>query len=160
MRVLAAVMLMFLLVAGCTGAHGVGPHALATSNTDTRSQVIPTVSVDKERPLGTLDGTVVGDDELPVAYAHAKVLELNAAAVADAKGYFTFGKINVGNFFMSVTADGYEPKQVGVEVVEGKETSITVKLKEIPVPVPRAEVFQPRGYVNCRVVVFTPLGAT
>ena len=70
--------------------------------------------------VGTITGTVVDDQGVPVIQGNVVVVELNRGAATDIDGQYTLGDVPAGTYVLRASYTGFEPQQTAVTVVAGQ----------------------------------------
>jgi hypothetical protein len=136
-----------ILLAGCAGGQKAAP-AQATSQTIA---------------LGSIEGRVLDDEQVPVAGVGVQLVEAGMNATSGPDGRFRFEAVVVGTHTMQVRAPGFEPHREKVEVAMDQTATATLVLKPVASVVPFIEMLPYEGYIqhgNLYVdMVTTTLGA-
>jgi hypothetical protein len=114
---------------------------------------------------GRIDGTVTTDAGAPIAGATVTIAALDRRAESDRDGRFTFRQLRAGILDLSVTAPGFQPASLRVEVSADRTVRIEIGLMpRLPrgdpagtSPVPQA---RPQELPPLEVVARTRSGAT
>lgn len=77
---------------------------------------------------GSINGTVVTNDNKPAATVSVYLTEVKRTLMADDDGRFTVRNIPAGNYTIEVTLVGYEPLRQTVSVQPNKATNVNLQL--------------------------------
>jgi iron complex outermembrane recepter protein len=95
---------------------------------------------------GVLSGTVTDVSGTPLEGARVLVSELDRAVLTDAGGQFRIPEMSAGRYTLEVRRQGYEARLVKVELPT--EASLTVELRQSPVPIDPITVTVTRGAMS------------
>jgi len=104
------------------------------------AQLMPAAAQGQSRTAGSLRGTVVDLDGLPVAATSLTVEDARGGVVrileADFRGGFTVALLAPGTYRLLVEQVGYQPvRLLNVVVAAGQTTSLTARLERRPPPI-------------------------
>ena len=88
------------------------------------------VTEDVSANLGAIRGRIVDEAKHTLPGASIWISSLQEGAVSDVDGYYSLSNLNPGTYTLEVTYVGFAPKEVLVEVVAGKTTSLDIVLHE------------------------------
>lgn len=88
------------------------------------------VTEDVSANLGAIRGRIVDEAKHTLPGASIWIASLQEGAVSDVDGYYSLSNLNPGTYTLKVTYVGFAPKEVSVEVVAGKTTSLDIVLHE------------------------------
>lgn len=134
-RIVAMVLLVSLLLGGCTSAPAPKQEARpsATFSDDT----------------GGIEGIVVDDEEVPVPSAIIRIVGLPQVTNTTEDGRFAFSNLAPNSYILLVERTGFIKRQVPTQVPVGNATHVKVILMPVPPPTPYADVgFIMNGYVR------------
>jgi len=77
---------------------------------------------------GDIEGYVLDDENNPIANAEVLIEETQATSYSDALGFYRFGNVLTGNYFLTATAFGYSPQTIEAEVLENDTTEVSFNL--------------------------------
>jgi hypothetical protein len=94
--------------------------------------LLPITTVLGQYPNGSVRGTVVSElTKQPIAGAQVRVVGTDAQSVTASTGTFELGSVSPGIQALEVTAIGYQPKRVTLNVQGRDRDTITVRLDAI-----------------------------
>lgn len=79
---------------------------------------------------GTIKDASTG---VPIERVALEMTERGVTAFTNSDGIYHFKKLKPGRFTMKISAEGYEDKEMRVNITEGKTTDTDVELKRLPV---------------------------
>ncbi|HLE47098.1 MAG TPA: carboxypeptidase-like regulatory domain-containing protein [Candidatus Thermoplasmatota archaeon] len=118
-----------LIVSGCAAPEATPTAAPATPTTQAPAPE-PTATIE----TGSIAGTVVDDESLPVPGASVALIEEGVQTTTDDSGAFTFNDLNPGTHTVAVERVGFEPTAKKVEVAAGEVAEAKLQLKPITIP--------------------------
>jgi len=86
--------------------------------------------------LGNITGTVSDSAGVPLLGAEVTVDGAQVRTVSDDQGVFHLGGVPFGSRTLSVRRLGFAPSQVSVEVVQGGDAMVTIRLKPVAATLP------------------------
>lgn len=101
---------------------------------------------------GTLSGVVTDVALTPIANANVRVEGMNASALTDAAGGFTFSLLP-GEYVVLATAADHKTGALRASVLSDQTSTLSFQLDAIPRIVPRVEVAEAEGYLACAAIV-------
>lgn len=116
------------LLAGC-----VSVEEPKDAPTETDNVPVEPGDLDPNSQFGVVQGTVLTDEQAPVAGAMVGLRETSFAGPTDASGVFVFRDVPPGTYALDVGALGYAAQARQVEVVAGQITSLSLFLAAIQV---------------------------
>ncbi len=83
------------------------------------------------KSIGSVAGFVIDSEtEEPIPFAYIHLEEINRTSTTDRHGYFKIHNVPEGRYTLYVHRIGYSTKTQRVDVLQGEETNLTVKLNE------------------------------
>ena len=101
---------------------------------------------------GTLSGVVTDVGLTPIANANVTVEGMNASALTDAAGSFSFSLLP-GEYVVLATAPDHKTGALRASVLSDQASTLAFQLEGIPRIVPRVEVAEAEGYLACTALV-------
>lgn len=98
---------------------------------------------------GALRGTVVDDEQRPIAGARVLLVAMQAERITRSDGSFDFGRVGAATWTAGVTHEVYEDQNLRVEVRPDQETVVTVVLKLLPDFRPYERILHLKGKYDC-----------
>lgn len=134
---LPVVLVIVLLLAGCAG--GQAPASAGDP--------APSVPEPGEK-TGSIAGTVVGDEGIPLAGATVSVVETLDTTNTAPNGTFVFNDLAPGSYRLVVERLGYNQAAKNVDVTAGQTTELSVTLTALVVPAePYSSIFPVSGHI-------------
>ena len=90
--------------------------------------------------LGTLTGTVVGENAIPLAQARIRIAGTDATVLTGRNGRFHLDSLSAGQHVLEVRLLGYLAIQRPVEIEAGGTLDVQVVLMSAPIPLKAVEV--------------------
>ena len=78
--------------------------------------------------MGDIEGYVIDNENNPIGNAEILIEETQATSYSDAAGFYHFGNILIGNYFLTASAFGYSPQTIQAEVLENDTTEVNFNL--------------------------------
>ncbi|HLE47310.1 MAG TPA: carboxypeptidase-like regulatory domain-containing protein [Candidatus Thermoplasmatota archaeon] len=132
-KVLVAVLVLVLLLAGCTSAKSAS--VPATSGPPQGSVIVP--ADENVTETGSVSGRVVDDESRPVANATVAIVQVKVEVRTTVDGVFEFQNVPIGRYVFVANALGYESQTKGVEITAGENAAVVFTLEPIAILVPR-----------------------
>lgn len=117
-----------LVLAGCISASGKDP----TPEGGNADPIQPG-DVDPNSALGMVQGTVVDEENVPLASSQVALSELAKTTQTDVLGVFAFRDVAPGRYSLLVGALGYESTARTIDVRAGELTSVAIVLRAVEV---------------------------
>lgn len=137
MQRLAALLVVALAIAGCSGGQDADP-------------ISPQAVDAGDVPL--LHGYVFDPAVRPLEGAVVKVLDTNASFTTTAEGFFGFEELPTEQFLVIVaTMAGYTPSSKQVTLVPDQPVRLNFTLEPVPVATPYKETLPFEGMVGCQI---------
>jgi hypothetical protein len=132
-----------LVLAGCSGgSDDGGPQAASPSSHASVGTGNGTV--------GHIEGSVVNDEQFPVAGVELVLMPLDVSVVSAADGSFGFSDVDEGKFTLLASKLGFEALAQSVAVIGGQTTEVTLRLTPIEVPAePYHLSYEYNGRITC-----------
>lgn len=146
--VLATLLLVVPLFAGCVGAAGSEKECGAASTCPgpagpTAQPALVTEST------GAIDGLVVDDSLQPLPGALVGIQGQPLSTSTDVAGAFTFNGLAPGRYVLLANALAYQAGSRAVDVTVGEVTTVQIVLAPLPTTVPFPETLQFTGLIEC-----------
>lgn len=108
----------------------------------------PTLDVDVSDELGAISGVVVDVAIVPIAGAAIEIVGQGQNTTSDENGLFGFGGLAPGNYFLQVSAKGYDGIQTSVSVVAGEIAKPRIQLQAVASIEPVHYTLKHDGYIQ------------
>jgi hypothetical protein len=125
--------LLILLVSAMAGCVAGGDAADADEPSASDNVPIGPGDVDPNSEFGVVQGTVLSDEQLPIAGALVGIRGTAFQGSTDSKGVFVFRDVPPGNYAIDVGALGYEAQSKQITVTAGQLTSVSVLLTAVSI---------------------------
>ena len=154
MRVLVAVAVAMMVLAGCSDA----PEAQTQS-----AEPEIDYGVEATSTTGVIRGYVVDEAIRPIVNVAVTLQALNQTKTTTDDGAFGFQDLEPGTYFLSASKQGFTSVQTSVEVIAGDSAPPVTKISLVAVPSeqPYVEAFATQAYITCGLaVVATSVGCS
>jgi hypothetical protein len=140
--VLSLLVVASLLLAGCAGSDGGAEGKDAGDGSE-------------EEVTNAIEGTVQGDDLLPLEMAKVEILSLNVSVMTNSEGNYRFTNLAPRDYLVVASKDGYRTLTQRAIVKDQSVHQLDFKLDAKPLIEPFKETVDHAGRIACKIVYGT-----
>jgi tetratricopeptide (TPR) repeat protein len=167
--VAAALVLLLLVLAGCTSRASPGSNLVVPSSNSGAGSINATTNDEYTGELGSLRGSVRDEEQKPIVNATVLLSAFKVEVLTTGNGSFQFRNVPVGKQIVEAHASGHKSASKATQVVVDAPASVDFVLPVLPVQIPHylvqqkvSKIHQGGGYFGnqcdgCNFVVEFPV---